>query len=123
MSEKTEPAGPMLVEMAQKKHRPIPEIMADLSAARAELGKMQPIVAAHVAKREAAKASLERAKQEWAKNPVTSAQPFDPARYIIDLTIPPEETPQTIAYHRQHYAVANLENELHAAKAAIFGTA
>jgi len=118
-SVQTAPVVPTVLTLAEKTHRPIPVIEAELAAALRQFKADEAANREYFHKRDAAILRRERLKMKWkAENPT---EPFDPTLYNPPSIVPPEDTAESRAFHASLYKIANLQAELDAAKKAFVG--
>ena len=106
-----------VLHLAEKVHRPLDVIQADIAKARAEWRRLEPICRDYYIAREQAKSIRADAQTMHKSHPTLKNTPFNELLFPI----PPEGTPETKAFHEIHYTVAILEKEFKDAQAALTG--
>ena len=108
------------VQAPEKVHRDPFAIQAELDAANAELRRLQKIVEEQNGKHLRAKMRREKLEAEWKKD--NPGEPFDPTLYNPPAVVPSTDTTEARQFHRSHYDVARLQNELEESKRALVKT-
>jgi hypothetical protein len=90
--------------------RPVADIQRELDAAKAELQDMMPMVEGDTTKIRNQAGRIEAAKVQWKMD--HPDEPFDPDIAGVNLRPFKGNADLQKAFHRQHYVVARLENEL-----------
>ena len=113
---KTEPQA-MTLTLAEKTHREIDTIEADLMKARARFVELEPQNRDYFAKR--TRAVERRLRLEAKHKQENPDHPFDPEMYTPAAHVPKAEWEHGREFHKLHYTIAALEKELNEAKNAL----
>jgi len=113
---KTEPQA-MTLTLAEKTHRDIDAIDADLAKARARFLELEPQNRDYFAFR--TREIERRARYEAKHKQENPHHPFDPNMYNPPAHVPPAEWVHGREFHKLHYTIAALEKELNEAKNAL----
>lgn len=97
--------------------RSVEAIQADLATARANFDAMQKVVEAQKQRRDLIVSQHRIAEHRQSVDSVLRHMPFDPATCPGLLPIPDLATAETVRYHRLHYKLSELADELDGAMA------